>query len=66
MVTKTMPPSNTDNLLLIFDADRKIPTRGGKGGGSKWKLPETRFTDFPVLYVDPRTWISRSALETND
>ena len=33
MVTKTTSPSNTDNLLLIFDADRKIPTRGEGGGG---------------------------------
>ena len=29
-------------------------------------MPETRFTEFPVLFVDPRVGISRSALETND
>ena len=29
-------------------------------------MPETRFTEFPVLSVDPRVEISRSASETDD
>ena len=29
-------------------------------------IPETRFTEFPVLSVDPRVEISRSASETDD
>ena len=28
-------------------------------------MPETRFTEFPALSVDPRVGISRSALETD-
>ena len=28
-------------------------------------LPETRFTEFPALSVDPRVGISRSASETD-
>ena len=28
-------------------------------------MPETRFTEFPALSVDPRVWISRSASETD-
>ena len=28
-------------------------------------MPETRFTEFPALYVDPRVGISRSAPETD-
>ena len=28
-------------------------------------MPETRFTEFPALSVDPRVGISRSASETN-
>ena len=28
-------------------------------------IPETRFTEFPALSVDPRVGISRSALETD-
>ena len=28
-------------------------------------MPETRFTEFPALSVDPRVGISRSAMETN-
>ena len=31
----------------------------------KWIMPETRFTEFPALSVDPRVWISRSASETD-
>ena len=31
----------------------------------KQKMPETRFTVFPALSVDPRIGISQSALETN-
>ena len=30
----------------------------------KRKMPETRFTEFPALSVDPRVEISRSASET--
>ena len=33
---------------------------------SKRIMPETRFTEFPALNVDPRVGISRSASETND
>ena len=29
-------------------------------------MPETRFTSFPALSVDPRVGISRSASETDD
>ena len=29
-------------------------------------MPETRFTSFPALYVDPKVGISQSALETDD
>ena len=29
-------------------------------------VPETRFTEFPALFVDPRVGISRSSLETHD
>ena len=29
-------------------------------------MPETRFTEFPALSVDPRDGISWSALETDD
>ena len=29
-------------------------------------MPETRFTEFPALSVDPRVGISRSASETDD
>ena len=29
-------------------------------------MPETRFTSFPALYVDPVVGISWSASETND
>ena len=29
-------------------------------------MPETRFTVFPILSVDPRVWISRSATEAGD
>ena len=28
-------------------------------------MPETKFTEFPALSVDPRVWISRSASETD-
>ena len=28
-------------------------------------MPETRFTSFPALFVDPRVGISRSAAETD-
>ena len=28
-------------------------------------MPQTRFTEFPALSVDPRVGFSRSALETN-
>ena len=28
-------------------------------------MPETRFTEFPALSVDPKVWISRSASKTN-
>ena len=30
----------------------------------KWIMPETRFTEFPALSVDPRVGTSQSALET--
>ena len=29
-------------------------------------MPETRFTEFPALPVDPRVGLSRSVLETDD
>ena len=29
-------------------------------------MPQTRFTEFPALSVDPRVGISRSASETDD
>ena len=29
-------------------------------------MPETRFTEFPALSVDPRVRIPQSALETDD
>ena len=32
----------------------------------KWIKPETMFTEFPALSIDPRVGISRSALETSD
>ena len=32
----------------------------------KWIMPETRFTKFLALSVDPRVEISRSASETDD
>ena len=32
----------------------------------KWMMPETRFTEFPALSIDPLVGISRSALETDD
>ena len=32
----------------------------------KWIMPETRFTSFLALFVDPRVGISRSASETDD
>ena len=31
----------------------------------KWIMPETRYTEFLALPVDPRAWISLSASETN-
>ena len=32
----------------------------------KWVMPETRFTEFKALSVDPRVGISQSELETDD
>ena len=32
----------------------------------KWRMPETRFTEFPALSVDLRVGISQSASETDD
>ena len=32
----------------------------------QWIMPETRFTEFPALSIDPRVGISWSALETGD
>ena len=29
-------------------------------------MPETRFTEFLALSVDPRVWLSRSASKTDD
>ena len=28
-------------------------------------MSETRFTEFPALFIDLKVWLSRSALETN-
>ena len=42
----------------VPDADREIPTR--------WIMPETRFTEFLALFVDPTVSISWSALETDE
>ena len=28
-------------------------------------MPETKFTEFPALFVDPRVGVSRSASETD-
>ena len=33
---------------------------------SKGIMPETRFTEFLALSVDPRVWVSRSASEMDD
>ena len=40
------------------DADREIQPEG------ELIMPETRFTEFPTLSIDPRVGISRSAWET--
>ena len=32
----------------------------------KRKMPETRYTEFPALSVDPRVGVSRSVSETDD
>ena len=32
----------------------------------KWVMPETRFTKFPALSVDPKVGIALSASETDD
>ena len=33
---------------------------------SKWIISETRFTEFPASFVDPRVGFSRSASESDD
>ena len=52
--------SNKQNLSLVLDADRGIPTEG------KRIMPETKFTKFPALSIYPLVGISRSASETDD
>ena len=43
-----------ESKLLVSDSDREIPSRGSMD------KPETTFTEFPALSVDPRVGISRS------
>ena len=45
---------------MVFDADQEISLEG------KQIMPETRFTEFPALSVDPRVGNFWSALETDD
>ena len=64
-------------ISLVSDADREIPTLGSTDDAGnevteksqlegKRMMPETRFTEFLSLSVDPRVGISRSASETDD
>ena len=48
-----------NNQASVSNAHREIPASGQR------IMPETH-TEFQVLSVHPRDWISRSALETND
>ena len=43
-----------------------LPPVSRGGGTGKTVTPETRFTVYPALPVDPRIGISRSAWETDD
>ena len=53
-----------NNQTSVSDADREIPTRGSTDNAGN-PVPETRYTSFPALSVDPRVGISRSASETD-
>ena len=59
LATKLTLQSDKYILTSVSDADREIPTRAER------IMPETRFTEFPALSVDPRVGISRFALETD-
>ena len=44
----------------------KFQSKGTDNAGNWWIVPETRFTEFPALSIDPRVKISRSASVPDD
>ena len=55
--------ANKININRIY---HRSPMQIGKSQPKgKWIMPETRFTKFPALSVDPRVGFSRSASEVD-
>ena len=57
------------HLVVLFGTNRilhRIPMQTEKPQPkNKWVMPETRLTEFLVLFVDPRVGISQCALITD-
>ena len=65
--SRTRHKKKTGETLKTNRIYHRSPTQTEKSKSEgKRIMPETRFTEFPALSVDPRVGISRSASETDD